>query len=294
MTVVYGTPTATGGAPPVSVTCAPTSGSLFNVGSTTVACTATDTRQRSDSCSFAVVVLTPPRISLTSFVAFGDSITAGEDGRSSLTAPDANGIKTRILFPPTQQYPGVLQQLLRSRYTTQTPTVDNAGLPEEKAGRAATLSRFSNTLAARPYQAVLIMEGTNDIYDRDSGEISAAIQGLRNMIQVAKSRGVRPYLATIPPMVPGTQRGLAWSLVPAINSQIRNLASSEGITLVDIEGAMGTSYQQYIGFDGLHPNADGYAKIADTFFTALKSTLEVQPAISTSLPIAPTSLLRRR
>jgi hypothetical protein len=30
----------------------------------------------------------------------------------------------------------------------------------------------------------------------------------------------------------------------------------------------------YLGPDGLHPSGDGYAKIADLFFTAIKSTLE--------------------
>lgn len=288
--VIYGTPTATGGAPPVSTNCAPQSGSTFNVGSTTVACTATDARQRTDACSFTVLVQSPPRISITSFVAFGDSITAGEDGQSAVVASDATSVvRPRVFVPPSQQYPNVLQQLLRGRYTAQTPTVANAGLPEEHAGDPLTLVRFNNTLASASYGAVLIMEGTNDIYDRDASKIPIAVQGLRNMIQSAKRRNVMPFLATIPPMVPNTLRGLAWSLVPAMNSGIRNLAASEGITLVDIEAAFGTNYQQYIGVDGLHPNVEGYAKIADTFFGVLKSALETQPATInvSSLPVRP-------
>ena len=129
------------------------------------------------------------------------------------------------------------------------------------------------------------MEGSNDIVDRDSGEIPAAIQGLRNMIQMAKGRNVRPLLATIPPMVPNTQRGLAWSLVSPLNGNIRTLASSENVPLVDVEAAFGTAYEQYIGADGLHPNPQGYAKIADTFFGVIRSTLESPTTTSVTLPI---------
>src|SRR4051812_28217867 len=78
--VTYGTPTTTGGAPPVVINCTPQSGSAFPIGTNTVVCTATDARQRTNSCSFTITVLTPPKISLTRFAAFGDSITWGENG----------------------------------------------------------------------------------------------------------------------------------------------------------------------------------------------------------------------
>src|SRR5262245_65857531 len=84
ITVVYGTPSTIGGASPVATTCTPQSGGLFPVGMTTVMCTATDTRQRTDSCSFGVTVQRPAVIAATKFMAFGDSITAGEDGRRRL------------------------------------------------------------------------------------------------------------------------------------------------------------------------------------------------------------------
>ena len=62
----------------MTVACSPASGSVFQVGSTTVTCTATDQRQRTDTCAFTVVVTVPPKLNLTTFVAFGDSMTAGE------------------------------------------------------------------------------------------------------------------------------------------------------------------------------------------------------------------------
>src|SRR5262245_47794 len=78
--VTYGSATAVDGTAPVTIACAPASGSLFPVGSTTVTCTATDAQQRTDRCTFPIVVTAPPRLATTRFLAFGDSITWGENG----------------------------------------------------------------------------------------------------------------------------------------------------------------------------------------------------------------------
>src|SRR5262249_26804692 len=78
--VSYSAPTVTLGAPPVTSTCVPPSGASFNMGATMVTCTATDAKQRTASCTFMVTVAPPPRLVVTRFVAFGDSITWGENG----------------------------------------------------------------------------------------------------------------------------------------------------------------------------------------------------------------------
>jgi len=128
------------------------------------------------------------------------------------------------------------------------------------------------------------MEGSNDVNQRDSSVEGAALANLGSMLRDARSRGIRPYLATIPPMVPGLLRSLGAALVPAFNDQIRALAASQGVTLVDVYNALNVAPTQYIGFDGLHPNADGYALIADTFFNSLKATLEVTSLRPTLAP----------
>src|SRR5438105_4350597 len=83
--ISYGTATSTGGAPPVTISCSPASGSMFPVGSTTVTCSATDQLGRSDACTFAVTVTEPPRLAVTTFLAFGDSMTWGQDGLNSFS-----------------------------------------------------------------------------------------------------------------------------------------------------------------------------------------------------------------
>ncbi|MGE3512815.1 MAG: HYR domain-containing protein, partial [Vicinamibacterales bacterium] len=85
--VVTFSPTTTLGAEPVTTVCTPPSGTSFAIGTTAVTCTATDARQRVASCSFSVTVEQPPRLSVTRFVAFGDSMTWGEDGSAFTVAP---------------------------------------------------------------------------------------------------------------------------------------------------------------------------------------------------------------
>jgi len=265
----------------VTATCTPASGALFPVGTTRVTCDAVDGRQRTSSCSFDVVVQAAPRISMTRFVAFGDSITWGEDGRdSSISSQGLQTIKPAVRFPTAQTYPGALEIQLQTRYVGQSISVTNAGRSAESAGDPATLTRFSAMSGS--FEAVLLMEGTNDLADRDSLDIPPAIANLRTMIRISKGLGRRVFLATVPPMVPGRPRALAWSLVAPLNDQIRSLAASENVALVDVNGALAADANRYIGFDGEHPSADGYARIADTFFAAIKSALEAPATSSTS------------
>ena len=282
--VVYGAATSSNGAPPVNVSCSPASQTVFPIGGTMVTCTATDARQRTASCTFAVNVAAAPTIAFTRFVAFGDSMTAGEDGNTlSFSTPAASDrLRPYVLFPAPKTYPGVLQQLLAARYTAQTFTVGNQGNPAERVAPAGTRARFSGVVGSGQYDSVLIMEGANDLTDRDAAVFGAVIDSLQAMLRDARSRGVRPYLATIPPQVPGGSRALAWSLVAPFNDRVRALAASEGVTLVDVYAMLVSNTALYINNDGEHLTEQGYAKIADVFFTSLRSTLERAPTLSFS------------
>jgi lysophospholipase L1-like esterase len=288
--ITFTAPSVLNGQTPVTTICSPAAGSPFTIGQATVTCTATDALQRRDSCSFVVTVLTPPRLSTTAFLAFGDSITAGEDGQNS-TAPSQSAMSARfhpsVLFPVGQRYPAELQAQLTARYKTQSPTVDNQGSAGEAASDPATVRRFAALTSTRRYSVALIMEGSNDLYDRDDRIFPRAIDGLRSMIRDAKGRGLRPYLATIPPMNPSACvpvcRGLPWSLVSGFNDSVRTLATTEGVTLVDVYQGFGGNLA-LVGPDGLHPSAEGYARIADLFFTTIKQTLETSVPTGAQAP----------
>jgi lysophospholipase L1-like esterase len=286
--VAFGAASATGGTPPLAApTCSAVSGSKFPVGTTTVTCNVSDAKSRSASpCSFAVVV-TPapvvPRLAVTKFLAFGDSITWGEDGRNSASSPfQTLQLRPAVQFDTPNTYPGALETVLRVRYSTQSPTVTNAGLRAELVTGSGTFSRFVSWTSTGQYDALLLLEGANDIGDRDSRIFSSVIAGLRRMIQDAKGRGMKVMLATLTPENPAGFRGLAWSTVPLMNDQIRALASSEGVVLVDLFEALNGNVSTYIGFDGLHPTDLGYHKIADTFAAAIKSNFEVSPTTSSA------------
>lgn len=179
-----------------------------------------------------------------------------------------------------RDYPTVLEQLLAARYTAQQPLVVNAGNPGESAGSSSALARFGTIAASRAYDVVLIMEGSNDIFGNPSNggnvtAISPAIANLRSMVRDARGRGMRVFLATIPAVNPAGARGMTRYLaVPPLNAEIRLLASAEGVTLVDVFQVFNNNFS-LLSVDGLHPNAEGFAQIARTFYDAIRSNLEL-------------------
>ena len=104
--VTFDDPQVAGGRQPLSVSCSPASGTAFGVGTTTVACTITDASEQAFTCSFTVPVVGPPRLSTSTVLAFGDSLTGGS------TPPD-----------PIDAYPPRLRSKLAARYLSQSIVV---------------------------------------------------------------------------------------------------------------------------------------------------------------------------
>jgi lysophospholipase L1-like esterase len=270
ITVTFTPPTIAGGAQPVTSGCFPASGSTFPLGATSLLCTATDAKQRTAQCRFNVTVTQPPppvpRISVTRFMTFGDSITEG-------------------LFPffiqnPPGSYPYMLDTMLRARYTSQTATIVvlDEGYGGEKV--ADGLARFGNTINLdAPVGAVLLMEGVNDlnlagVTGPASAAIPAVVDGLKTMVRDARVRGIPVFLGTLLPQRPGGPKAGSVSAVVPANDAIRAMAAAEGATLVDLYQAFGGVPDPWIGTDGLHPSRVGLEKIAQTFFDAIKARFE--------------------
>jgi lysophospholipase L1-like esterase len=284
----YGAATATGGTPPVQITCTPPNDSAFPVGQTTVTCTGTDSRNVTSTCSFTVTIAAPPRLqaTATSFAAFGDSITAGE-----ITVQGEGRVHIQTIRDDLS-YPTDLRQSLTGRYTAQTVQVANRGVKGETTSDG--LSRLPSVLSAN-YQVLLLLEGANDINDTLSGAArDRALGNIRSMVRLARGRGLRVFLATLPPQNPLAccpRRGTGDVLVPSYNDGIRGIAATEGATLVDVFNAFGGDVTTLIGPDGLHPTAAGYQVIATAFFNAIRATLEEAPPPSlTALPAMPSAV----
>jgi lysophospholipase L1-like esterase len=253
----------------VAVSCTAASGNTFPVGTTNVMCTATDSRSRVSSCTFAITVRPVPALTLTRFLAFGDSLTEG------VVSPPPG--------TPADAYPVKLQGLLAQRYTRQTVTVINEGRAGEYACcDSATSSggrrRLPDVLARQRPDVLLLMEGTNDLLEPDG--FTRGISAREQMIVEAKSRGALVFVATIPPQRSGgaRNRGSVAAVIPRFNDEIRTLAARQSVTVVDVFAAIQPDLQRLIGPDDLHLVPEGYTVVAQTFFDVIRAKLEVTTA----------------
>jgi lysophospholipase L1-like esterase len=189
MAVSFDTPPVTGGQGSVSVTCSPSSGETFPIGMTAVKCTATDSLNRTGSCEFPITVSKLPQLSKTRYLAFGDSITAGEVtfpvGSSSIGAMAI----TKQIVVPSAAYPTLLAKTLQGRYASQADaiTVANYGLGGERVINAR--NRYLSALSTVRPDVVLILEGLNDIPAGENGAASGAAAEIR--VWVAEARFAR-------------------------------------------------------------------------------------------------------
>ncbi len=280
--VVYNAPTTTGGLAPTAVTCDRASGSDFGLGTTDVRCTANDsaTPQRQASCVFSVTIRQNVAVSATKFLAFGDSITAGE-----VTTDFAGFGSRRVLEVQIDKaYPTLLRGMFAERYPQQQVSVTNAGSPGQpvicQPGETfCGVNDINDQLVGSQPQALLLLQGVVDLANQKQPGLDPMINGLKYMIRTARQRGVSDiFLGTLLPerqSDPGViNRSFAIDLIVPANDEIRALAAAEGVILVDVYAGMVGQEATLIGPDGLHPTAAGYKKIADIFFAAIKARLE--------------------
>jgi acyl-CoA thioesterase-1 len=268
--VSYPDPTVSGGQAPLSYKCSPPTSSPFTVGTTSVKCQVTDAQQRAESCSFAVTVVLPPppipRLSLTNFVSFGDSMTAGDAVIEGLSVP--------LSIPsPAGSYPADLLTLLTGRYPMQGLVVLDEGVSGETVAQG--MSRLPRVLTSDRPGVVLLFEGVNDLNQSGAAAIPTVASGLQSMVRTARGNGAVVFLGTLLPQRPGLPRAYSPTLVEPMNDRIRSLAPAEGALLVDLYRDFAGQANTLIGSDGLHPNAAGYRQIATSFFNAIRSQLEV-------------------
>jgi len=272
--VKFDLPPTENGKDPVSVSCSPESGSNFPIGPTSVECRATDALDRSAACSLIVQVTKLPSLSKTRFLAFGDSITAGEVtfpiGTTALGAPSF-----KLVLVPSAAYPTILAKTLQATYKAQEDfiTVANYGAGGEKA--AVARDRFIAALPVVRPDAVLIMMGANDIPLGEDGAASFAANEVRIMAAEARGRGMRVFIATLPPARAGGNRAIKQILLDDYNGRMFDVARREGAVLVDVYQALLGNVNLYIGVDGLHPTEAGYAKIAEAFYNSIRTNLEI-------------------
>lgn len=276
--VTFATPAVSGGTAPVQTSCTPASGSLFPVGTNTVRCTSTDASQTTRACTFTVTVTAPPaQLRRTRFLAFGDSMTAGEVTQPNGTLGGDGTPNLRFILVPSAAYPTRLLNQLRARYTAQASRLQviNGGWPGELA--VDGFERLPGLLAQYQPEVVLLLEGANELRALGTRGVPTAAHAIDGMARRVRNFGAHLFVATVPPPRPGGINAIPASLIDSLNTRIRNIVSGEDAVLVDLHGALSTDVALYIGTDGLHPTEAGYQKIADTFFAAIRAALEQPP-----------------
>jgi lysophospholipase L1-like esterase len=286
MSVSFPLPTATGGVPPLTITCTPNPGAFFPLGTTVVQCNASDGVRFATTQFSVTLVAFVPIIGATSFLAVGDSITAGEngiDGPPDILSCGSSKLGIRPTFIDLcNSYPMLLENMLAARYTSQTPVVMNVGALGQKSGE--TLSRLPGYLGLIHPEGLLLQVGINDL----PGSPDAVIANLRACIQVAKNSGVTEvFLSTLLPLKAGWRiRDSFNPLILIVNDRIRGLAAEQNVVLVDNGAAFfSTDYNVLLSDDGEHLVPAGYKLMAEKFFDAIKTRFE-QPG--------PSALDRRR
>jgi lysophospholipase L1-like esterase len=281
--VSFAVPSATAGTPPVTVSCTPAAGAAFPLGTTAVKCTASDAAARQASCSFNVT-LKGFRIGVTKYLAYGDSVTEGQ-----------NGLPERLVdfVDPPNSYPTKLQTILDASFPGQGINVVNRGRGGERAEDATV--RLPDELAQHRPGAVLIIDGYNNLLNqcktRDvstvtppcATEIELAAGALREMVRLARGSGATyVFVGTVTPsgpvIPPTNDRRLLPAAVAQLNTKIRMQIPGEGGIVVDIHPLFLGHEAEYSGPDGLHILPSGNQVIAGAFLAAIKSTIPQTPA----------------
>ena len=228
-------------------------------------CGASDALRQTAGCVFGVTVLGPPKLAVTRFLAFGDSITAG------VVSPSNGGSRLDRI----NSYPARLQRRLASLYRTQDIGVVNVGVPGEDASDA--VSRFNLELRTHRPEVVLLMQGTNDLNPFGGAGAAGAAAALDRMVRAGRAADLDVLLMTIPP-----QRGTrSASLVAGLNGRIRSIAARHGAVFIDVHRLLltgscsGRQPIPCIGRDGLHPTAEGYGLIAEELERVLVARYDV-------------------
>lgn len=262
--VTYTAPTVSNGSTPVNVTCTPASGSMFNVGETPVSCLGVDAIGRQATCTFQVTVR-HRQLALTNFLAYGDSMTEGQNGQQLNFFP---------IVDKANSYPTLLQQLFASRIPGQSIIVTNGG----QGGELITQNedRLKQLLDGLRPQVLLFLEGANDMLA--SAPARDIAEGVRESIKRARDRGVQYiFVSTLMPYAPencpNPTRPPCKSMPPglpaAANSQIRPLVPANGAHLVDPYDEFVANSKTYISADGLHLTAEGNRALANAFWNRI-------------------------
>ena len=222
---------------------------------------------RTATCTVPVTVTRTPTLPATRFLAFGDSITAGEISFNATMLL----VDTQPVTRPTWR--GSCGRAIRLRTSTWSTTACRARLAVQGN------SRISGSIVRNNAQVLLLLEGVNDLQQQGEDGINEVIEALKFDIRDGVRRGCTVFISTLLPEKDGF-RASAKELISPTNDKIRDSAAREGVVLVDSWQVFAGKEATLIGQDGLHPTVEGYQVLAQAFFDAIQGHLEQKLRLS--------------
>lgn len=142
------------------------------------------------------------------------------------------------------------------------------------------LLRFQQDVVNLHPAVVLILGGTNDIAGNTGPATNEMIENnFRSMSEIARINGIKVILASITPAAaypwrPGID---PVRRIHAINDWLRQYCSKHGFVYLDYYDALAQAdgaMKPGISFDGVHPNAKGFAIMAPLANNAIRKALQ--------------------
>lgn len=167
-------------------------------------------------------------------------------------------------------YPAQLGRLLGPGYDVRNFGVSGATLLRRSKYPYWDVPEFEAAIAFRP-DIVVIMLGTNDAKTPNAKNRGEFADDLRAMIDLVAALPSRPRIwVCLPPPVFGILTSFSFpALRNEIIPQIRQVAEEKEAGVIDVFSALAS--QSDLLPDGVHPNAEGAAVIAETVYKALAS-----------------------
>ncbi|MCD4653420.1 SGNH/GDSL hydrolase family protein [bacterium] len=206
------------------------------------------------------------KVSDWNYMAYGDSITGGY-GASNWETGFAG-------------YPPMLQTMLRQRYGSSVNVFSQMDKSWFSGGHAYTGDeKINNAMEYHGPGKVLIMFGVIDIVDPGAPGCEDydchTIEHLIGIINKICLYNATPYIATLTPVNPVSDRAFLQDRVEELNVEIRSMASNQGVTICDLEQAFFESslpLESYYNYDQeedkpdwAHFNDAGYQIIAEAW-----------------------------
>lgn len=150
------------------------------------------------------------------------------------------------------------------------------------------LVRFRPDVIALQPKVVVILAGTNDIAGNTGPTTLSAIEdNLASMSELARAHGIRVVLASLLPVSDYERKPDGAQIIQtarrppdqirALNEWMKQYAARNGHTYLDYYTAMADDkgmLKEELSYDGLHPDAKGYAVMAPLAEAAIRAALK--------------------